>query len=165
MNDKEAELENKISNFLSKISEWISSHNIAYSDKECFDDYENANNILNSDYKKICSYTNHEYQEKLFLLNQYYTYLNLALSREKSAKTWADQGLNYVLAGKNFSQFIKWEERKAIVLRESQVAAKLQELKMTAEARIMVLEAQMHNIETSMKILENVARNKIYERS
>lgn len=157
--------EEKLEKFLSNIDEWVSGHHIAYASQKEFSKNEQIEKIINLDNSELRGYNIQECQEALFVLNQYFTYLNLVLSREKAAKAWADQGFNYLLAGKEFSPYTKWEEKKALVLKEGSVAIKLQELKTNCEARMMLVEAQMRNVEYILKIIESVWRKKSYEQS
>lgn len=157
--------EEKLEKFLSNINEWVSGHNIVYASQNSFNKSEQVEKIINLDNSDLRCYNVQECQDAMFVLNQYFTYLNLVLSREKATKLWADQGLNYLLAGKEFPQYTKWEEKKALILREGSVATKLQELKTNCEARIMIVEAQMKNVEYILKVIESVWRTKSYERS
>jgi len=165
MEGKNLTPEEKLEKFLYNIEEWVSGHHIAYASQKEFSKNEQVEKIINLDNSELRGYNVQECQETLLVLNQYFVYLNLVLSREKAAKAWADQGLNYLLAGKEFSPYTKWEEKKALILREGSVAAKLQELKTSCEARIMLVEAQMKNIEYILKIVESIWRSKSYERS
>lgn len=162
----EEQLEVKLHNFLSQISEWAVGHSIVYTEDKPFENgEEQIEHILNFDAKNLYEYNYEAYQKDLFRLTQYHTYLNLALAREKSVKAWADQGFNYLLAGKTFPPYTRWEEKKFLLTRESAVAAKLQTLTTTCEARISILEARMKGVEGVMKIIDNVARNKMYDRT
>jgi hypothetical protein len=162
----EEELEIRLINFLAKISEWATGHSIIYTtDQQFKNGEEQINSLLNADPKDLYSYGYEAYQADLFRLTQYHSYLNLVLAREKSTRSWADQGFNYLLAGKTFPPYTRWEEKKFSLMRESKVAAKLQELTTTCEARISILEARMKGVEGVIKIIENVARNKMYDRT
>lgn len=158
-------LEEKLEKFLNGINEWASGHNIVYSSQSLFNKPEEIETILNIDGSDLKNFSVDECRDAMLTLNRYLSYLNLVLSREKSAKSWSDQGLNYLLAGKDFSPYVKWEEKKALILREGSIAAKLQELKTVCEGRIMTIEAQIKNTEYILKIIEQVWRNKSYDRS
>ena len=156
--------EEKFQKFICNIEEWMSGHNIIYSFQKSFDKHKELKNIIECTGSDYSNFTIEQCQDAMILLNQYCTYLNIVLSREKASKIWADQGLNYILAGKTFDKYTKWEEKKALILKEGSISVKLQELKTICETRIMLIESQIKNIEFNLKILESIWRNKNYER-
>lgn len=158
------EIDVKLENFLAKISNWMNLNGITYPN----DNIQNINDIeciLDGSPKDLRDSTAQSCQENLFTLNQYLYRLNMSLSKERSVKAWAEQGINFLIASKEFSPYIKWEEKKFIIVKESKIGAKLQELKTISESRIMVCEAMIKRVENAMKIIENVGRVKTYERS
>ena len=81
--------------------------------------------ILDGNPKDLRDSTAQHCQENLFTLNQYLYRLNISLSKERSVKAWAEQGINFLIASKEFSPYIKWEEKKFIIVKESKIGAKL----------------------------------------
>lgn len=157
--------EEKLEKFLTSVDEWCSGHNIVYASQKSFSDKDKIDRILNLDNSELVSYSLQDCQDAMLMLNRYHTYLNIAISREKASRNWTEQGLNYLIAGKDFSQYTKWEEKKALILRDGSIAAKLQELKTVCEARILILESQIKNVEYILKIVEQNWRTKSYDRS
>lgn len=161
----EEELETKLSTFLEKISEWSNNHSIIYDTEKSFHgDEEEVHSFLKSNPSEFINYDYEECQTNIFRLVQYNSYLNMITAREKSVKTWADQGFSYLMAGKVFEPYTKWEEKKFILVRSSRIGEKLQELSTMSESRILILEARMKEVESVIKIIENVARSKVYAR-
>lgn len=158
------EIDVKLANFLVKISNWMNLNDITYP-SDNFQDINKIECILDGNPVDFRDSTAQQCQENLFVLNQYLYRLNVSLSKEKSVKAWAEQGINFLIASKEFSPYIKWEEKKFIIVKESKIAAKLQELKTVSDARIIMAEAMIKKVENAMRIIENIGRTKIYERT
>lgn len=159
------DVEIKLENFLAKISTWMTHCDIIWNAEDRFPRMSDVECALNADYRDFRQSSQQQLQETLFLLNQYLYRLNMELAKEQSVKAWADQGINFLIAGQEFPQYTKWEEKKFLIVRKSKIAEKLQELKTVSDARILIAEAIIKKVETSMKIIENMGRIKMYERS
>ena len=135
--------------------------------------FENFVNYLNESTEDITDLSKEELksmtfidcQTAIFLLNQYLMHLKTLIAREKSVKAWAEQGLWYIVTGVQHDKYAKWEEKYHSAIRYHKSGLKLQMLKTTSDARILAGEAKIGSIETAMKVLENMGRNKSYERS
>ena len=155
------DIEEKLQNFLTKIDQWMYSSNIQYRNAP-FDKNDEVLNILDCNINDLRERTTENHQENIMILNQYRHQLLHVVAREKSIKAWAEQGINYLIAGKEFNKFMKWEEKYFTVIKKNAVGEKLQELKTTSEARIMSAEATIKTVETAIKVLENLGRSKVW---
>lgn len=156
----------KIANFHKNLDEWISGHNINYGMDNSQDLAKRVGEIMNWTEDKVKQLSHMECQAAIFSLNKYLTYMNSMLAREKSVKQWAEQGILYMITGYEFDKFVKWEEKYYITIRlHKESGAKLHKLKTVSESRILETEATVKGVELAIKILENVGKGKLYERS
>lgn len=159
------EVDDKINKFHKSIDEWIESKHIDYGVDSFGDKVDEVGKILHLSREELKAMSVVDYQTAIFLLNQYWGYLNTLLAREKAVKTWADQGIWYIITGMQHDKYSKWEEKYHMSIRASPMGIKLQILKTTAEARILATEATSSRLETAIKVLENLSRSKSYDRS
>jgi hypothetical protein len=159
------ELDAKITNFHKNIDEWISGHNINYGIDDSFELAQRVGQIMHFTEDDIKKLSNLDCQAAIFTLNKYIVYTNSLLAREKAVKQWAEQGIWYIITGQKHDQYAKWEEKYHSAIRNSKSGLKLQMLKTTADARILAGEATAKGLEHAIKVLENIARSKSYERS
>ena len=158
------ELEEKIKNFHQNIDNWIKDSKIDYG-TDFGDKIDEIGKILRLSKEELKSMVFADYQASIYLLNQYLMHLKNIIAREKAVKSWADQGIWYIVTGVSHDKYAKWEEKYHSAIRNHKSGLKLQMLKTTSEARILAGEATIGSIETAMKVLENMGRNKNYERS
>lgn len=159
------EVDDKINKFHKSIDEWIESKHIDYGLDSFGEKVHEVGKILHLSREELKAMSVIDYQTAIFLLNQYWAYLNTLLAREKAVKTWADQGIWYIITGMQHDKYSKWEEKYHMSIRASPIGIKLQILKTTAEARILATEATSSRLETAIKVLENLSRSKSYDRS
>jgi len=159
------EVDDKINKFHKSIDEWIESKHIDYGLDSFGEEVNEVGKILHLSREELKAMSVVDYQTAIFLLNQYWAYLNTLLAREKAVKTWADQGIWYIITGMQHDKYSKWEEKYHMSIRACPIGIKLQILKTTAEARILATEATSSRLETAIKVLENLSRSKSYDRS
>jgi len=77
-----------------------------------------------------------------YRLSQFAFYIQRLYNREKSRKTWAETELNRVIAGhiEDYSQYLKYEMRTAMVCRENAYATNVQNIVRYAAQRMQRLE-------------------------
>lgn len=153
----------KVNNFHKNIDDWISNNNIDISNEKIHGIIYEVSNIIHMSREDINKMSSIECQTAVYLLNQYAGHLKTRLARERAAKSWAEQGIGYLITSTKHDKYAKWEEKYYESVRASQTGIKLQTLKTTAEARILAGEATIVTIENAMKILENLGRQKGYE--
>lgn len=158
------DIEQKVNEFCQKIEDWISINKIDYGVTDS-EEIENCNKILSMTEKDLRNLNSMDCQIYLFSLNKYLYYLNRILAREKSVKTYADQGIWYIVSGFSNEKMFKWEERYYNALRRSKIATELQKLKTASEVRSHHTEITIKTVEGAIKILENIGRSKSYDRS
>ena len=158
------ELEEKINNFHQNNENRIRESKVDYGTD--FGDKSNeSKKILDLSKEELKSMTFADYQASIYLLNQYLMHLKTIIAREKAVKAWAEQGIWYIVTGVSHDKYAKWEEKYHSAIRNHKSGLKLQMLKTTSEARILAGEAAIGSVEMAMKVLENMGRNKSYERS
>jgi hypothetical protein len=159
------EIDEKINKFHKNIDDWIESKHVDYGVDDSYEKCREVGNILHLSREDLKNMSVVDYQTAIYALNQYWIYLNKLLAREKAVKTWADQGIWYIITGMEHDKYTKWEEKYHMSIRASPMGIKLQILKTTAEARILATEATSSRLETAIKVLENLSRSKSYDRS
>ena len=159
------EIDERINKFHKSIDDWIESKNIDYGVDSFGDKVYEVSKVLHLSRDELKAMSSVDCQTAIFLLNQYWSYLNTLLAREKAVKTWADQGIWYIITGMQHDKYSKWEEKYHMSIRASPMGIKLQILKTTAEARILATEATAGRLETAIKVLESLSRSKSYDRS
>lgn len=83
-----------------------------------------------------------------YMLMQYADQINSELAKAKSVAAWCDDALNKMIASElmNMQQIAKHEMKVAAILKENEVAAKINEWKITAQSRIDLLQNKEYNI-------------------
>jgi hypothetical protein len=153
----------KINNFHKNIDEWIHNNHIDIDSEKLGDTVYEVAKIIHMSREEINKMSSVECQTAVYLLNQQLGHLKMRVAREKAVKSWAEQGIGYLITGSKHDKYAKWEEKYYESIRSSQTGIKLQTLKTTADARILAAEATVGTIENAMRVLENLARSKNYE--
>jgi len=159
------DIDEKYAKFHKNIEDWIQGNRIDYGLNCTLDDAIKVGKIMHLQEEDIKKMSSLDCQAAIFTLNKYMTYTSLIVAREKAAKQWAEQGIWYIVTGQKHDKFAKWEEKYHSALRNHKSGLKLLMLKTTADARILAGEAQIKGFEHAMKVLENIARSKSYDRS
>lgn len=159
------DIDEKINKFHKSIDDWIKNNNIDYGAGSFNEKVFEISRILHLTKEDLKAMSSVDCQMAIYALNQYSCYLNTLIAREKAVKTWADQGIWYIITGMQHEKYAKWEEKYHMSIRASPIGVKLQILKTTAEARILATEATAGRLDTAIKVLENLSRSKTYDKS
>jgi hypothetical protein len=122
----------RLKNFLAGIDRYIENNNLG--PPEFNDEFRIAEKLSTNDLNKL---TRDECFNYAFLLYQYADHINSEKSRQEIVSNWCNGSLATIISqeSEGFSQYTKHEIKTATVIRENEVAKKIDEWKRVAEAR------------------------------
>ena len=133
----------RLKKFLDDIDQYIEAKNFVGA---AFSEEFKAAESFDSD--KLRSLNQDDCFNYAFMLMQYADQINSELAKAKSVVAWCEDALNKMIASElmNMQQIAKHEMKVGAILKENEVAAKINEWKITAQSRIDLLQNKEYNI-------------------
>lgn len=147
----------RLEKFLSNIEEYVSAKN--FTGPAFNQEFKQAEEF---DTSLLNQLTQDECFNYAFQLYQYADAINSELARNKSVVNWCEDALNKMISREliNMQQIAKHEMKVAAILQENEVATKINEWKITAQARVDLLQAKEYNIRRKADCLIEKGRRK-----
>ena len=134
---------------------------------EQIDNYINLTNTRFSSFKEefllvadlslnqLKSLTQEEAFNSAYLLYGYATYIQDEINKNKIVSSWCNDQLEKLIVIHNdeFSQYTKHEVKKQIIVKDNTYAAKVDQMKNIADARLQSLEGKVYEIKRKADIL------------
>ena len=133
----------RLKKFLDDIDHYIESKN--FIGPKFNDEFKIAETFDN---EVLSCLTQDECFNYAYQLYQYADTVNSELSRNKSIVNWCEDALNKMISGEliNMQQIAKHEMKVAAIIRENEVASKINDWKIVAQARVDTLQNKEYNI-------------------
>jgi len=133
----------RLKKFLDDIDHYIESKN--FIEPQFNDEFKAAESFDNEVLSKL---TQDECFNYAYQLYQYADAINLELGKNKSVVNWCEDALNRMISSEliNMQQIAKHEMKVAAIIRENEVASKITDWKIVAQARVDLLQNKEYNI-------------------
>lgn len=158
-------IDERLGNFHKTLDNWISEHKIDYGANLEDERFKEICRIMRFTEQDLKSLSAIDIQTAIYNLNYYMHYIHVITDREKAVKAWVEQTIGYIISGLQFDKFLKWEEKYNLAIRSHKSGVRLQMLKTTADYRILSGNNSISTIQNAIKVLENIGRNRGYDRS
>lgn len=145
--------------FMSQIEEWISINKL---DITRFN-HDKCEEILNLSYDELKEMTGQDLIANSFILSGYSDYINQSSNKLKAIIEYATNSINYIVAPviDNYGDnFVKYEKKYNLAIRENPLAAKLNELKNESTLRFQSLENKALNMKRMSDIMLELSKRK-----
>ena len=152
--------EQKVNEFLQKVDDWIEDRNIDLAEKN-----EEVAEIMSMKSDDIRSLSQEKALSFSFVLFSHAEYLQTLHNKEKTVVEFCSDSIWFIVADKmdNYGgQYAKWEMRYYSAIKENPLAAELNRLKLTAEARINRLSGKSDSVKKMASVLQEIARKRHY---
>lgn len=147
----------KLSAFLEKIDNYIESRGLVV--LKVSDEAKEAESF---GLEKLEFLTREECFNYAYVLYQFLDSINFEHTKNKSVVTWCEDALNKIIAREieNVPQIMKYEIKLASILNENELAKKINEWKMNAQARVDYLKDKAYNIKNKADCLMEKGKRK-----
>ena len=133
----------RLKKFLDDIEQYIQSKN--FIGPQFNDEFKIAESFDNEVLSKL---TQDECFNYAYQLYQYADSINSELSKNKSIVNWCEDALNRMISGEliNMQQIAKHEMKVAAIIKENEVASKVNDWRIVAQSRVDLLQNKEYNI-------------------
>ena len=152
--------EQKVNEFLQKVDDWIEDRNIDLAEKN-----EEVAEIMSMKSDDIRSLSQEKALSFSFVLFSHAEYLQTLHNKEKTVVEFCSDSIWFIVADKmdNYGgQYAKWEMRYYSAIKENPLAAELNRLKLTAEARINRLSGKIAAVKKMASVLHDIGKKRGY---
>ena len=152
--------EQKVNEFLQKVDDWIEDRNIDLAEKN-----EEVAEIMSMKSDDIRSLSQEKALSFSFVLFSHAEYLQTLHNKEKTVVEFCSDSIWFIVADKmdNYGgQYAKWEMRYYSAIKENPLAAELNRLKLTAEARINRLSGKIDPVKKMASVLHDIGKKRGY---
>tara|TARA_B100000700_G_scaffold319283_1_gene414155 strand:- start:59 stop:556 length:498 start_codon:yes stop_codon:yes gene_type:complete len=152
--------EQKVNEFLQKVDDWIEDRNIDLAEKN-----EEVAEIMSMKSDDIRSLNQEKALSFSFVLFSHAEYLQTLHNKEKTVVEFCSDSIWFIVADKmdNYGgQYAKWEMRYYSAIKENPLAAELNRLKLTAEARINRLSGKIDAVKKMASVLHDIGKKRGY---
>ena len=152
--------EQKVNEFLQKVDDWIEDRNIDLAEKN-----EEVAEIMSMKSDDIRSLSQEKALSFSFVLFSHAEYLQNLHNKEKTVVEFCSDSIWFIVADKmdNYGgQYAKWEMRYYSAIKENPLAAELNRLKLTAEARINRLSGKIAAVKKMASVLHDIGKKRGY---
>ena len=152
--------EQKVNEFLQKVDDWIEDRNIDLAEKN-----EEVAEIMSMKSDDIRSLNQEKALSFSFVLFSHAEYLQTLHNKEKTVVEFCSDSIWFIVADKmdNYGgQYAKWEMRYYSAIKETPLAAELNRLKLTAEARINRLSGKIDAVKKMASVLHDIGKKRGY---
>ncbi len=152
--------EQKVNEFLQKVDDWIEDRNIDLAEKN-----EEVAEIMSMKSDDIRSLSQEKALSFSFVLFSHAEYLQTLHNKEKTVVEFCSDSIWFIVADKmdNYGgQYAKWEMRYYSAIKENPLAAELNRLKLTAEARINRLSGKIDAVKKMASVLHDIGKKRGY---
>ncbi len=152
--------EQKVNEFLQKVDDWIEDRNIDLAEKN-----EEVAEIMSMKSDDIRSLSQEKALSFSFVLFSHAEYLQTLHNKEKTVVEFSSDSIWFIVADKmdNYGgQYAKWEMRYYSAIKENPLAAELNRLKLTAEARINRLSGKIDAVKKMASVLHDIGKKRGY---
>ena len=152
--------EQKVNEFLQKVDDWIEDRNIDLAEKN-----EEVAEIMSMKSDDIRSLSQEKALSFSFVLFSHAEYLQTLHNKEKTVVEFCSDSIWFIVADKmdNYGgQYAKWEMRYYSAIKENPLAAELNRLKLTAEARINRLSGKIDAAKRMASVLHDIGKKRGY---
>ena len=152
--------EQKVNEFLQKVDDWIEDRNIDLADKN-----EEVAEVMSMKSDEIRSLNQEKALSFSFVLFSHAEYLQTLHNKEKTVVEFCSDSIWFIVADKmdNYGgQYAKWEMRYYSAIKENPLAAELNRLKLTAEARINRLSGKIDAAKKMASVLHDIGKKRGY---
>ena len=152
--------EQKVNEFLQKVDDWIEDRNIDLAEKN-----EEVAEIMSMKSDDIRSLSQEKALSFSFVLFSHAEYLQTLHNKEKTVVEFCSDSIWFIVADKmdNYGgQYAKWEMRYDSAIKENTLAAELNRLKLTAEARINRLSGKIDAVKKMASVLHDIGKKRGY---
>ena len=152
--------EQKVNEFLQKVDDWIEDRNIDLAEKN-----EEVAEIMSMKSDDIRSLNQEKALSFSFVLFSHAEYLQTLHNKEKTVVEFCSDSIWFIVADKmdNYGgQYAKWEMRYYSAIKEHPLAAELNRLKLTAEARINRLSGKIDAVKKMASVLHDIGKKRGY---
>lgn len=146
-------------NFMIKIDDWISSNKLDISRIN----HDKCDEILNLSYEDLKDMPSQDLIASAYILSGYSDYINKESNRLKAIIEYATNSINYIVAPviDNYGDnFVKYEKKYNMAIRENPLAEKLNDLKNQAALRFQSLENKALNMKRMSDIMLELSKRK-----
>lgn len=146
-------------NFINKIDEWVSSNKLDISRIN----HDKCEEILNLSYEELKILPGPDLIAYSYILSGYSDYINKESNRLKAIIEYATNSINYIVAPviDNYGDnFVKYEKKYNLAIRENPLALKLNELKNESMLRFQCLENKALNMKKISEIMLELSKRK-----
>lgn len=146
-------------NFINKIDEWVSNNKLDISRIN----HDKCEEVLNLGYEELKTLPGPDLIAYSYILSGYSDYINKESNRLKAIIEYASNSINYIVAPviDNYGDnFVKYEKKYNLAIRENPLAAKLNELKNESMLRFQCLENKALNMKRMSDIILELSKRK-----
>lgn len=149
--------QDRFEQFLQGIDDYIAGADVK--PPEFDEDYKVAENLTMEEMQKL---TRDECFDYAFLLTQYSDHIASERHRQQTILYWCESNLNKIIINDYFQQpeFTKHDLKMAAVLKENQLADKIDKWRLTAQCRVTFLEGREKNVRKKAELLHDKGRRK-----
>ncbi len=145
--------------FMQKIDSWISDNKLDISRIN----HDKCEEVINLSYEEIKEMNSQDLITSSFVLCSYADYINKESNRLKAIIDYATNSINYIVAPTidNYGDnYVKYEKKYNLAIRENPLAEKLYNLKNEASLRFQLLENKALNIKRLSDIMLELSKRK-----
>lgn len=145
--------------FMNQIEDWISSNKLNITRFN----HDKCEEILNFSYDELKQMPGQDLIANSFILSGYSDYINQSSNRLKAIIEYATNSINYIVAPviDNYGDnFVKYEKKYNMAIRENPLAEKLNDLKNQASLRFQSLENKALNMKRISDIMLELSKRK-----
>lgn len=146
-------------NFMTKIDDWISTNKLDISRIN----HDKCEEILNLSYEDLKSMPGQDLIASAYILSGYSDYINKESNKLKAIIEYSTNSINYIVAPviDNYGDnFVKYEKKYNMAIRENPLASKLNEFKNEAVLRFQSLENKALNMKRMSDIILELSKRK-----
>ena len=152
--------EQKVTEFLSKVDDWIEDRNADLSKQN-----EEVESIMALTSEQVRSLGQEKCLSYSFILFAHAEYLQGVYNKEKTVVEFCDDSIWFMIGDKlhNYGgQYSKWQERYYSAVKENPMTTELNRLKIMSQARLNRLTGKVDNIKRMATLLQDLGKRRGY---
>jgi hypothetical protein len=148
--DKLSTAKENLEQHIKDIDDYINGHNTKFSSFR-----EEFLLVADMSIENLKKLTKDELFDSAYMLYSYASYIQDDINRNKIALDWCNDQLEKLVVKHNdtFDKYTKHESKKQIIVQENSYAAKVDQMRLVAEARLQSLDGKVYEIKRKADIL------------
>ena len=148
--DKQLKASERLTKHIEQIDSYLDLSNVRFASfREEFLD------VANMSLDRVTRFTQQELFDRAYILYGYASYIQDEINKNKVVLDWCNDQIEKLVAGNlnNFDQYTKHEVKRQSIIRENSYAAKCDQMRSIAEARLQSLEGKVFELKRKGDIL------------